>query len=197
MKAGIVDYRMGNLASVSKALARAGAEPFVSDDQEALEGADLLVLPGVGNFAAGMTNLSRLRLTRFIKEWASSGKPMLGICLGMQLLFERSEEGDTAGLGILPGKVVRIAGDVKVPHMGWNNLHSPAAGMFAPDDGKYFYFDHSYVCAPSQDSAVALTTYGDDFVSAVVKDNLTGVQFHPEKSGADGLDLLGRLVRGR
>ena len=110
MRAGIVDYRMGNLASVSKALEKVGAESFVSGDPDALAGSDLVVLPGVGNFAAGMANLQSAGLDGFVREWAAAGKPLLGICMGMQLFFEHSEEGDTKGLGILPGRVVRLQG---------------------------------------------------------------------------------------
>jgi imidazole glycerol-phosphate synthase subunit HisH len=202
VKAAVVDYRTGNLASVSKALERVGASATVSDRPAEMQDAEVLVLPGVGNFTAGMTNLGQLGLIDFIVSWAEEGRPLVGICLGMQVLFEHSEEGDTKGLGILPGEVVKIdAGgfgeSVKVPHMGWNTVHSSTAEALRPSDGKYFYFDHSYICAPSQEAGTALTTYGGDFVSAVTRDNVVGVQFHPEKSGTDGLELLGRLVRGR
>jgi glutamine amidotransferase len=197
VKAAVVDYRMGNLASVSKALEKIGAAAAVSDQPGNLETADVLVLPGVGNFAAGMANLDRLGLRDFVVSWANEGRPLLGICLGMQILFEHSEEGDTEGLGILAGKVVKIDSNVKVPHMGWNTVHSPTAPVLRESDGQYFYFDHSYICAPLDESGVALTTYGCDFVSAVVKETVTGVQFHPEKSGPGGLALLRRLVNGR
>jgi len=214
VRAGIVDYRMGNLASVSKALEKVGAESFVSGDPEALAGSDLVVLPGVGNFAAGMANLQGAGLGGFVQEWAAAGKPLLGICMGMQLFFEHSEEGDTKGLGILPGNVVRLQGgsggvaalrghgsrapeaaippkkgQVKVPHMGWNTLRD-TEGFLRAFEERYFYFVHSYACVPSAGVVAARTTYDATFASAVASGNLVGVQFHPEKSGHDGLALL-------
>ncbi len=194
LSVGIVDYRMGNLASVSKALERIGAATRVSDDSFLLDETELLVLPGVGNFAAGMANLRCLGLDGFVRRWAEAGRPLLGICLGMQLLFERSEEGDADGLGVLPGQVVRIRGAVKVPHMGWNTIQA-ASGTFAPFDGRRFYFVHSYVCVPDRWDSVARTMYGEGFVSATCLGRIIGVQFHPEKSSADGLALLGRMVQ--
>jgi glutamine amidotransferase len=141
-RVGIVDYRMGNLASVAKALEKVGAESFVSEDRDALAGSDIVVLPGVGNFAAGMANLRRRGLDAFVREWAEAGRPLLGICMGMQMFLDHSEEGDTAGLGILPGKVVRLRGDVKVPHMGWNTLRE-TTGFLKAFEGRHFYFVHS------------------------------------------------------
>lgn len=186
---------MGNLASVAKALARTGAEPFVSDDRAALFDSDLLVLPGVGNFAAGMANLERIRLVPFVREWASSGRPMLGVCLGMQLLFEYSEEGDTYGLGVLPGKVVRLSGGVKIPHMGWNEIKAASVSkVFGPGDGRRFYFVHSYVCRPEDSITSATTNYGGEFASGIESGKIVGVQFHPEKSSVLGLDFLRRIL---
>jgi glutamine amidotransferase len=200
VRAGIVNYRMGNLASVSKALERVGAESFVSGDPAELTESDLVVLPGVGNFAAGMANLRRAGLDGFVKDWAGAGRPLLGICMGMQLLFGHSEEGDTPGLGILPGRVVRMSGDpgegapgLKVPHMGWNTL-SDTSGIFSAFEGKYFYFVHSYACVPDG-GAAATTLYGVPFASAAVSGAVVGVQFHPEKSSHDGLALLGAALR--
>lgn len=191
-----MDYRMGNLASVAKALETNGADSLISDDAVALEDCDLLVLPGVGNFSAGMRNLSELGLTSLVKQWADAGKPMLGICLGMQLLFDISDEGDTAGLSVLPGSVVRLPRNVKVPHMGWNILKSdPASNVFGACDGRRFYFVHSYVCIPEDESVIAArTSYGLEFASAVERRNIVGVQFHPEKSSGLGLELLGRFL---
>lgn len=194
MKAGVVDYRMGNLASVSKALERVGAGAFVSDDPAELEAADLLVLPGVGNFTAGMANLRGPGLDRFVASWASAGRPLLGICLGMQLLFEWSEEGGTEGLGIVPGKVVRLTGPVKVPHMGWNSIAARPGSLLESFDGRRFYFVHSYACMPEGPVATALTTYGVEFAAGLEAGSVVGVQFHPEKSSADGLALLARVV---
>lgn len=195
MTAGIVDYGMGNLASVSKALERAGAAAFVSEDAGRLAGASVLVLPGVGNFGSGMANLTRRGLDGFVKEWASSGKPLLGICLGMQMLFETSEEGDASGLGILPGRVEKLNGGLKVPHMGWNSIRADGESLFKEFDGRSFYFVHSYICVPHGAPAGALTNYGRDFVSAVQAGNVAGMQFHPEKSSADGIALLGTVLK--
>lgn len=203
LRAGIVNYRMGNLASVAKALERVGAGSFVSGDPGELAASDLVVLPGVGNFAAGMANLRRDGLDGFVTDWAASGRPLLGICMGMQLFFGHSEEGGTAGLGILPGTVVDLhahasaptstrADHLKVPHMGWNTL-AETRGAFAPFEGRYFYFVHSFACVPAGTPA-AVTTYGLPFASAVAEGNVVGVQFHPEKSSHDGLALLAGML---
>ncbi len=192
MRAGIVDYRMGNLASVSKALEHGGASAFVSDDVTVLGDADALVLPGVGNCASGMSNLERLGLKDFITQWSVGGKPLLGICLGMQLLFESSEEGNTKGLGVLPGKVVRFRSGLKVPHMGWNTVSG--SGLLAPFDGRSFYFVHSYVCEPDPGIVTGRTDYGGEFASAIETGSIIGFQFHPEKSSTDGLALIRRWV---
>ncbi|MGQ0679776.1 MAG: imidazole glycerol phosphate synthase subunit HisH [Actinomycetota bacterium] len=196
MKAGIIDYRMGNLASVSKALEAAGADYVISERPQELAEADLLVLPGVGNFAAGMANLSSCGLDEFTRQWARSGRPLLGICMGMQLLFDESDEGPAAGLGILPGRVERFEVDLKVPHMGWNTLtpvgDSPVFEDFA---GHYFYFVHSFYCRPAGRFIGATTDYGVEFCSAVHAGNVVGVQFHPEKSSDDGLALYRRLLK--
>ena len=192
MRAGIVDYRMGNLASVQKALEHAGASAFVSDDVTALGDADALVLPGVGNCASGMSNLERLGLKDFLTEWTSGAKPLLGICLGMQLLFEASEEGDTKSLGVLPGKVVKFRPGVKVPHMGWNTVSG--SGLLAPFDGRSFYFVHSYVCEPDPGIVTGRTDYGGEFAAAIEAAGIIGFQFHPEKSSTDGLALIRRWV---
>jgi glutamine amidotransferase len=194
VRAGIVDYRMGNLASVAKALEKVGAESFVSGDPDELAGADLVVLPGVGNFAAGMANLQAAGLDGLLREWAAAGKPLLGICMGMQLFFEHSEEGDTKGLGILPGTVVRLRGHVKVPHMGWNTLQE-TVGFLRGFEGRFFYFVHSYACVPAAEAVAARTTYEETFASAVAAGNVVGVQFHPEKSSHDGLALLAGALR--
>lgn len=193
MRASIVDYRMGNLASVSKALEASGFRSVVSDDAAELAKGDLLVMPGVGNFTAGASNLRRVGLWSFVQSWAADNKPLLGICLGMQLLFEHSDEGDSQGLGILPGKVVRISSDVKVPHMGWNQIHSEDSNIFKGFSGRSFYFVHSYVCNADSQTTAATTEYGKEFAAAVQKGNICGVQFHPEKSSADGLALLRRI----
>lgn len=196
MRAGVIDYRMGNLASVAKALERVGAESFVSDDAAELEGADLIVLPGVGHFRAGMDSLATLGLAGFLKDWAGAGKPLIGICLGMQLLFSHSEEGDVGGLGIVGGNVVLLAPGVKCPQIGWNAVSAAGASsdVLEPFEGRYFYFNHSYVCRPDGDVAAGRTTYGEEFVSSIHTGSVLGFQFHPEKSSRDGLALLGRAL---
>lgn len=196
MKVGIIDYRMGNLASVSKALEAAGAEPHVSDQPAELSATDLLVLPGVGNFAAGMANLSKLDLAGYTVDWAAAGKPLLGICMGMQLFFEESDEGAAKGLGILEGRVERFDDRLKVPHMGWNTVRPVGdSPIFEDFDGRHFYFVHSYYCRPPGEYRGTRTGYGIDFCSAIHASNVVGVQFHPEKSSDDGLELLRRMLK--
>lgn len=194
MKAGIVDYGMGNLASVGKAFERVGADTSVSGDGGELASSDLVVVPGVGNFSAGMANLSRRGLDSFIADWAAARRPLFGICLGMQLFFEHSEEGNTKGLGILGGAVVRLSSAVKVPHIGWNEIYSTAS-VFEEFDGDRFYFVHSYVPDPNGGLAEATTSYGGTFVSAVESENVVGTQFHPEKSSDSGLRLLESILK--
>lgn len=196
---GIVDYGMGNLFSVSKALERLGAEAFVSADKDALLAADGLILPGVGSFKDAMQLLNETGLTAMLKEYADTGKPLLGICLGMQLLFQSSEEnGLTAGLSLLPGKVVRFSGTgadgtpYKVPHMGWNRLEfvniSSILNGIEPD---YVYFVHSYyVDTDAADVVIAKSLYDVDVPAVVGRENVYGMQFHPEKSGQMGMGLL-------
>lgn len=166
---------------------------MVSDDVDELANGDILVMPGVGNFAAGASNLKRLGLWSFVQTWAADARPLLGICLGMQLLFDHSEEGDSQGLGIVPGKVVRISSHVKVPHMGWNEIQSQGSEVFEGFAGKRFYYVHSYVCDADSGTTAATTEYGRKFAAAVRTGNICGVQFHPEKSSTDGLALLRRI----
>jgi len=197
----IVDYGMGNLRSVEKAFVRLGHAAEVTHDPERIATAPGVVLPGVGAFGACMTNLTALGLVEPVRHAIRSGRPFLGICLGMQLLFEESEEfGPVAGLGILPGRVVRFAADLerKVPHMGWNALRivRAAPALAGIDDGAYVYFVHSYYPVPADPALVATTTpYGPEFASSVVRDNFFACQFHPEKSQQVGLRLLDNFVR--
>jgi len=202
----VIDYGMGNLRSVSKALESLGASVTVSSDPRELSRADKLVLPGVGAFPAAMRELTGRGLTEPIREAIASGKPYLGICLGLQLLLEESEEGQGArGLKVLDGKVPRFSRNgLKVPHMGWNQVRRPAAGNTRHEacpllkgiaDGSYFYFVHSYYAEPADRSVVALETeYGTPFASMVWRDRLFATQFHPEKSQAVGLRLLKNFV---
>jgi imidazole glycerol-phosphate synthase subunit HisH len=197
---GIVDYGMGNLFSVSKALERLGAQYFISGDHEQLLQADAMILPGVGSFRDAMERLP----AETIKEFASTGKPLLGICLGMQLLFEDSEEnGLTKGLGILPGHVRRFPGKTqegvsyKVPHMGWNRLEfvqdSPLLKNAEED---YVYFVHSYfVDAKNSEVLLAKAAYNEEVSAIVGRDNIYGMQFHPEKSSKLGIALLNNFLQ--
>ena len=197
----IVDYGMGNLRSVQKAFERLGHAAEVTRDPERIAAAPAVVLPGVGAFGACMTNLTALGLVEPVKRAIAAGRPFLGICLGMQLLFDESEEfGPVAGLGILPGRVVRFTPDptLKVPHMGWNSIRKlrEAPVLFGIDDGAYVYFVHSYYPVPSDQNLIAtMTPYGQEFASSVVRDNVFACQFHPEKSQEIGLRLLDNFVR--
>lgn len=192
----IIDYGMGNLRSVSKAFEAVGHPCAVTRDARIIGNASHVVLPGVGAFGDCMANIERYGLVEPIHGAVQSGKPFLGICLGLQVLFSEGEEfGIHAGLGIIPGKVRRFRLDpaLKVPHMGWNEVHyrrrCPLFDGIA--DGTHWYFVHSYYVAPDDPAVAAtMTTYGTDFVSAVWRDNIVACQFHPEKSQAVGLRLI-------
>jgi glutamine amidotransferase len=190
----IVDYGVGNLRSVQKALERVGATAVVSGDPATLDAAQGVVLPGVGAFGDGMASLRARGLIEPLLRQVENGKPLLGICLGMQLLFEESEEmGRHRGLGLLPGRVVRFPdGALKVPHVGWNRLDAPQGELLAGvADGAYAYFVHSYYVLPDPPVGVLATTeYGVEFASVVSRERLWGAQFHPEKSQEVGLRLL-------
>ena len=195
----IVDYGVGNLRSVQKALERVGAEAVVSGDPGALDAARGVVLPGVGAFGDGMDQLRARGLAEPVLHHVEAGKPLLGICLGMQLLFEESEEmGQHTGLGLLPGRVVRFPeGELKVPHIGWNQLQvrqDPLLEGIA--DGSYAYFVHSYYVAPAEaEDVLATTEYGIAFAAVVGRGRVWGAQFHPEKSQEVGLRLLQNFAR--
>lgn len=192
----IVNYEMGNLRSVQKALEKVGYEATVTDDADAIRAADKIILPGVGAYSDAMAALRSRGLVELLREVVAAGKPTLGICLGLQLLFERSyEDGEHEGLGILPGEVVRfkVPAGLKVPHMGWNQIavQRPAPIYEGIEPGSYFYFVHSYYVVPTEESIVATTTdYPTPFCSSVWRDNLFATQFHPEKSQKVGLKLL-------
>ena len=196
----VVDYGMGNRRSVEKALEHVGARALITRDPAALEAADALVVPGVGAFPQGMRNLVEMGLDERIRSAAATGMPVLGICLGMQLLFERSAEHElTDGLGLLAGEVSALDGaGLRIPHIGWNDVRfersSPlTAGL--PAEGCAFYHVHSLAARPGDPADVIATTqYGERFATIVGHDNVLGVQFHPEKSSRDGLALLGNFV---
>lgn len=192
----IIDYGMGNLRSVQKAFERAGHKATITNDPSVLEVAKKLVLPGVGAFRDAIAALHERELVEPIRAAIGEDKPFLGICLGLQLLFDRSfEDGEYEGLGVIPGDVVRfeVPAAFKVPHMGWNQLHfrrSPPifAGV---EEGAHFYFVHSYYVVPRDESVIATETdYSASFCSSIWRDNLFATQFHPEKSQADGLRVL-------
>ncbi len=191
----IVDYGMGNLRSVHKAFVQVGHEAVVTRDPAVLDRADRVVLPGVGAFPDCMANLERHGLIDPVLRAIRSGKPFLGICLGLQLLFAEGEEfGVHKGLGVFAGRVVRFPqSDLKVPHMGWNqvDIERRAVPFEGIEDGSYFYFVHSYVVRPEEEGIVSSTTvYGEPFVSSIWKENVFACQFHPEKSQAVGLKIL-------
>jgi glutamine amidotransferase len=197
---GVIDYGMGNRRSVQKALEHVGARAAITSDRAALARCDGLVLPGVGAFPVAMRNLTERGLPEFVCERALAGTPLLGICLGMQVLFEQSQEGEvTAGLGLLPGHVRWLAaGDQRLPHIGWNEVRferpSPLTAALPPA-GCPFYHVHSLVADPADRTHVVGTVeYGERFASMVARDNVIGVQFHPEKSSTHGLLMLGSFV---
>ncbi|KQO18743.1 imidazole glycerol phosphate synthase subunit HisH [Paenibacillus sp. Leaf72] len=194
----IIDYGMGNLHSVSKAVERLGYAAVVTADPQEILAADGAVLPGVGAFGDAMSNLRETKLDEVVKQFAASGKPLLGICLGMQLLFSASEEyGDNEGLGLLPGKVIRFQGDYKIPHMGWNKLsfEQEQSPLFAGLEEGHVYFVHSFHAKPEQGSDLLATTDYYQQVTAIVgREQVYGMQFHPEKSGELGMQLLGNFL---
>jgi glutamine amidotransferase len=192
---GIVDYGMGNRRSVEKAVERAGAQPLLTGDHDTLRGADGLIVPGVGAFPAAMRALDERGLSDLVRERAADGTPVLGSCLGMQLLFERSTEHEGAqGIGLLPGDVVRLdAGDLKLPHIGWNEVRWRRGAPIAEGlpERAAFYHVHSFVPRPADpDLVIGVSDYGSEFASVVGRDNVVGCQFHPEKSSVRGLALL-------
>ncbi len=198
----VIDYGLGNLTSVYNALKFLGADAKVSPSAEDLKKADKIVLPGVGAFKDAILGLEKRNLKKAIIETLSSGKIYLGICLGLQILFEGSEEGDTEGLGVFKGMVKRFRekSGIKVPHIGWNAVRSQGPGsrhriMNGIADGSYFYFDHSYYAEPGDKGIVAATTeYGMNFTSLVRRENIFAVQFHPERSQGLGLGLLKNFI---
>ena len=191
---GIIDYGVGNLFSLRSSFAAIGVEAFVSGDAAELAKADRLILPGVGAFGDAAEKLRASGLDAFVREQAAAGKPLMGICLGMQLLFERSfEYGEHFGLGLLKGQVVGMSGrlpeGLKIPHMGWNALKLTKSAKLL-EEGSYVYFVHSFYAENCEDSLAAVTDYGLPITAAVEKDNIFGCQFHPEKSGNVGLAIL-------
>lgn len=189
----IIDYGMGNLHSVAKAVEYTGAKAVITADEKVIAAADKLILPGVGAFGDCMKNLQQTELIPAILRHIEQGKGFLGICLGMQLLFEASEESPgIAGLGIFKGRADKLTTTLKIPHMGWNKLHlKNESCLLANAADKYVYFVHSYHVVPQDKSIItAVCDYGSEVTAAVGKDNVQALQFHPEKSGAAGLEML-------
>ena len=198
-RVAIVDYGVGNLRSVERALARAGAGAVITPDPRVVAASDAVVLPGVGAFAPAAALLHGSGLGDAVREAAGRGRPVLGVCLGFQLLFEASEEGEGGdGLGLLAGRVRRIAAvaPLKVPHMGWNQLrtHRPSTLTAGVADGAWCYFVHSYAAEADPRDVVATVDYGGEIVAICERGTVTGTQFHPEKSGPTGLRIYANLV---
>ena len=199
-RVAVVDYGAGNLVSIEQALTQVGAAPVRATGAGDLDGADLLVVPGVGAAAPAMQRLEAAGLVEPIRRWINADRPFLGICLGLQLLFDGSDEDDAVTLGVLPGRTRRLEDAPTLPHIGWNQVerrrdHPAFAGV---TDAADFYFVHSYAGVPDGPDAetvtLARTGHGAPFVSAIARANVLGVQFHPERSGTDGLRLLGNVV---
>ncbi|MEC6748396.1 imidazole glycerol phosphate synthase subunit HisH [Marinilactibacillus sp. XAAS-LB27] len=185
----IVDYGLGNIANLTNALEYLGYEVEITHDEERLKQADRIILPGVGHFKDAMNRIQQLGLLPVLEELKET-KPFVGICLGMQLLFDSSEEGNVNGLGYLPGDVKKITGNVTVPHLGWNKLSSEVPSL--NDD---VYFIHSFK-VHTNENVVATAEYEEDVVAIVQKDHIIGIQFHPEKSGEKGLKILDQALKG-
>ena len=195
----IVDYGAGNLRSVTNAISRLGYQPKVTSSADDVLDASVVILPGVGAAADTMANLEKIKMVAPIRQRIAAGKPFFGVCMGLQVLFSTSDEGDGCEcLGLIPGRVKKLPSGLKVPHMGWNQVrqqvsHPVFAGI--PDDTN-FYFVHSYYVAPDDASIVAgETEYGIPFCSMILQDNLVATQFHPEKSGENGLRLYDNFIK--
>jgi len=201
MKIGIVDYNMGNLASVNNAFVKIGADAEIVSDADKLKNYDKLVFPGVGAFGDATLHLKKTNLDKAMKEFVKSGKYVIGVCLGMQLLFENSEEfGSHKGLGLIEGEVVKFdknkVGAHKIPHMGWNKMFfTKCSALFKGLNNPYLYFVHSFHAICDEKYVIGKTVYGYEFVSAVNKDNVFGFQPHPEKSHNAGLKILENFVK--
>jgi imidazole glycerol-phosphate synthase subunit HisH len=194
----VLDYGMGNLHSVGRALVRVGADVCVTSDGAEATGADAVLIPGVGGFGACVRSLRTAGLQDVVRSAVSSGRPVFGVCVGMQILFEGSDEDADDGLALVPGHVERLPATVRVPHTGWNTVswtgrrHAYTAGI---PDGTSFYFVHSYAPPVDPQTTVGVTDHGRSFAAAVARDNVFATQFHPEKSGDAGLELYDRFVR--
>ncbi len=196
-KIAVLDYGSGNLHSVSRALAAVGADVTVTADADDVRSADALVIPGVGHFGQCVGALRAAGLDRAALDFVATGRPVVGVCVGMQALFDGSEEAHEPGLGVLPGRVRRLPDSVKVPHMGWNTVswrrdHPLTSGI---PEGTYFYFVHSYAPEDTGDDVIGVSEHGRPFAAVAARDNVFATQFHPEKSGDAGLQLYENLVK--
>lgn len=187
---GIVDYSLGNIQNIKNALDKLGKEYMLSSDKDDLKRCETIILPGVGHFGEAMKKIDSLGIKEDLIELSKS-KRMIGICLGMQLLFETSEEGNAEGLGILGGDVRKIATPLPIPHLGWNTLDSSSEFL----NGKDVYFIHTFKIENAPD-VIATSEYGTGITAVVQKDNITGIQFHPEKSGDTGIEILKQAIEG-
>jgi imidazole glycerol phosphate synthase glutamine amidotransferase subunit len=195
----VVDYGAGNLVSIDQALTTVGADVTIARDPAGLQGVDAVIVPGVGAAEPAMARLDQAGLTQPVRAWAAADRPFLGICLGLQLLFDGSDEDAAVTLGIVPGRTVRILDAPTLPHIGWNQVERtrPHPVFDGIADGADFYFVHSFAGVPAAaaaDAILATTDHGGTFVSAVARGSMLGVQFHPERSGRDGLRLLANFV---
>jgi imidazole glycerol-phosphate synthase subunit HisH len=195
----IIDYGAGNIRSIEKALEHVGASVQVTDEPDTINKAQAVVLPGVGSAGAAMSRMTERGLDDAIRKATQQGKPFLGICLGMQLLANHHAEGEVEGLSLFPGEVRRIPHGPKIPHMGWNQVKPQKTALAIFDDipqDAYFYFAHSYYVEPQDSEGVAaVTDYGSSFCSVIVTERVWGTQFHPEKSGIAGLQLLSNFLK--
>ena len=200
----VIDYGVGNLFSLCRSLEAIGQEPVVTGEPALLRQADKLFLPGVGAFADAAAKLRQTGLDQVIRQEAAAGKPLMGICLGMQLLFAESREfGTWEGLGLIPGTVVPMEGvipaDYKIPHIGWNALHFPGGKrhplLASVEEGECVYFVHSYYATDCDEAVIATTEYGAQLTAAVARGNVMGCQFHPEKSGKVGLKIIEEFMK--
>jgi glutamine amidotransferase len=207
-KITLVNYQTNNLFSIQQACSHVGSETEIASDWRGIEKAEALILPGVGAFGDAMKNLNRLGMSEAIKDFVSSGRPLMGICLGLQMLFSESEEfGVHHGLGLIPGKVIRFSGRgtggevVKVPHTGWSRIYEDERGwegtpMGSLENGEYMYFVHSFYVVPGDTACtISKTSYGGvEYCSAILSDNIFATQFHPEKSGEAGLSIYRQWI---
>ena len=197
LQISIIDYDSGNLRSVAKALEKYGVDPITTSDSDIILKSDAVILPGVGSAPSAMQALSNRNLIEPIKQYIALGKPFFGICLGLQLLFNKTDEGDSDCLGVISGNVRQLSSGLKVPHMGWNSIdikktHPILEGI---PSGEFFYFVHSYFVVPQESGDITATTdYGEVFCSSYAKDNLIATQFHPEKSGDIGLRIYKNFI---